>query len=34
MLDNWDRLFMLLTYNSFEIYDYLSDAETIISDSN
>jgi len=34
MLDNWDRLFMLITCNSNELYDYLSEAETIVSDSN
>lgn len=34
MLDNWDRLFMLITCNFDELCDYLSETETIISDNS
>ncbi len=32
MLDNWDRLFILITSTSNEYDDILSDAETVIED--
>lgn len=33
MLDEWNRLFLLLTFHPNDLDDYLSDTDTIVSNS-
>jgi len=33
MLDEWNRLFILLTFHQNDLDDYLSDTDTIVSNS-